>query len=67
MMAASGKGNIECVKVILAAGANALHKNVAGHTALDFAIDLKHPAVVAVLQAHLAQLDAKAEGEEEGK
>jgi ankyrin repeat protein len=70
LMAASVHGQVECVKILLAADANAQHKSNDGHTALDYAIyHKKHTAVIAVLQAHLAQLDAKAEGEgeEEGR
>ena len=51
-------GNIECVKILLAAGANALHKTHSGTTALDWAILNKNTAVEAILRAHL---EAKAE------
>jgi ankyrin repeat protein len=52
-MAASSEGHVECVKILLSAGANALHMDIVGDTALDYAIDFKHPAVEAVLRAHL--------------
>ena len=42
-----------CVKILLAAGANALHKNQYGELALSYADD---PAVCAVLRAHLEDL-----------
>ena len=58
MMMASADGHIECVKILLSAGADALHKNDNGDTALDAAILLKHPAVEAVLRAHIANLEA---------
>jgi ankyrin repeat protein len=44
LMKASIKGNVECVKILLAAGANALHKTHSGATALDLAILNKQPA-----------------------
>ena len=53
LIVASGEGHVECVKVLLAAGAYALHKSDDGFTALDFAIRYKHPAVMAILRAHL--------------
>ena len=58
MMKASANGHIECVKILLSAGANALHKDIDGNTALDVAIHCKHPAVEAVLRAHIANLEA---------
>jgi ankyrin repeat protein len=59
---ASYYGQVECVKILLAAGANALHKTDDGRTALDWAIHYKHPAVIAILRAHLeAKAEAKAE------
>ena len=57
-MKASANGHIECVKILLSAGANALHKDIDGNTALDVAIHFKHPAVEAVLRAHIANLEA---------
>jgi len=69
LMAASVHGQVECVKILLAAGSNALHKTDDGRTALDWAILKKHPAVIAILRAHL-EAKAKAEGKEreaEGK
>ena len=62
LIVASANGQVECVKILLAADANALHKTDDGFTALDVAIEEEHPAVIAILQAHLAQLDAKTEG-----
>ena len=64
LIMASAKGHVECVKILLAAGANALHKDDKGDTALDFAILFKHPAVIAILRAHL---EAKAEAEAEAE
>jgi ankyrin repeat protein len=58
LMVASAKGHVECVKILLSAGANALHKADDGGTALDAAILFKHPAVEAVLRAHIANLEA---------
>ena len=58
LMRASEVGNVECVKILLASGANALHKTDEGFTALDWAIKYKHPAVEAVLRAHLALPEA---------
>ena len=60
MIMASFNGHVECVKILLAADANALHKSDDGDTALDLAIQYKHPAVVAFLRAHL---EAKSEAE----
>ena len=60
LMVASAQGHVECIKILLASGANALHKTDVGGTALDYAISFKHPAVVAVLQAHI---EAKAKAE----
>ena len=57
-MKASANGHIECVKILLSAGANALHKADNGNTALGAAIHFKHPAVEAVLRAHIANLEA---------
>ena len=55
---------VESVKVLLAADANTLHK-ASGFTALGFAIHKKHPAVEAVLRAHLeAKLAGDAEATE---
>ena len=39
-------------------GGGVHHKDKDGHTALDVAIHFKHPAVEAVLRAHIAQLEA---------
>jgi len=58
LMVASHQGHIECVNILLAAGADALRKDINGNTALDVAIHLKHPAVEAVLRAHIANLEA---------
>ena len=58
LMIASHQGHVECVKILLSAGANALHKADDGNTALDAAILCKHPAVEAVLCAHIANLEA---------
>jgi ankyrin repeat protein len=66
LMTATDKGQVDCVKILLVAGANALYKTDAGYTALDLAIHCKHTAVIAILQAHIAQLDAKAKAEAEG-
>jgi len=49
LMVAAGKGNVEMVKVLIAAGADVNAKNKKGLTALDFAID--HPEIAAVLKA----------------
>ena len=46
-------GHVECVKILLAAGADALFKDGQGHTALDWAIHFKHTAAETVLRAHL--------------
>ena len=51
LMVASHQGHIECVT-------NALRKDINGNTALDAAIHCKHPAVEAVLRAHIANLEA---------
>jgi len=60
LMVASILGQIECVKILLASDANALHKSDMAVTALDVAIHKKHPAVIAILRAHL---EAKAKAE----
>jgi ankyrin repeat protein len=58
LMMASAQGQVECVKILLSAGADALHKADNGATALIAAIHCKHPAVEAVLRAHIANLEA---------
>ena len=60
LMKASGNGHVECVKILLASGANALQKTHKRIAALDWAIHKKQPAVIAVLRAHL---EAKSEAE----
>ena len=62
LIVASLQGHVECVEILLAAGANALQKDDAGRTALHWATHYKHPAVEAVLRAHL-EAKAKAEAE----
>ena len=52
---------MEAVELLLLNGADVHHKNSRGHTALDAAIDCNHPAVEAVLRAHIAKLEADPE------
>ena len=52
---------VEAVELLLLNGADVHHKNSRGHTALDAAIDCNHPAVEAVLRAHIAKLEADPE------
>ena len=68
MMAASSRGLVEVVELLLSNGADVHLKDIKGHNALDWAIHFKHPAVEAVLRAHIAHLEAarsEAEAEEE--
>jgi ankyrin repeat protein len=58
LMAASVKGLVEVVELLLSNCADVHRKNIDGHSALDYAIDYKHPTVEAVLRAHIAQLEA---------
>ena len=58
LMATSIEGHIECIKILLSAGANALYMDIIGVTALKCAIHCKHAEVEAVLRAHIANLEA---------
>ena len=60
-MAASVMGFVEVVELLLPNGADVHLKDNKGRTALDMAIRYKHPAVKAVLRAHIAQLEAARE------
>ena len=53
LIIASTNGLVEAVELLLSNGADVHFKNIIGHTALDAAIHFKHPAVEAVLRAHL--------------
>ena len=53
LIVASGRGFVEAVELLLKNGADVHLKNNGGFTALDHAIDSKHPSVEAVLRAHL--------------
>ena len=53
--AASHQGHAEVVSVLLAAGSDVHLKSDKGYTALDAAILYKHPAVIALLLAHIAK------------
>ena len=66
LMIASGNGLAEVVELFLSNGADVHLKEKDGPSALDFAIGLKHPAVEAVLRAHIAQLEAARERGEGG-
>jgi ankyrin repeat protein len=67
-MAASQRGNVEAVELLLLNGANVHHKDSRGITALDLADQFNHPSVEAVLRAHIAKLEAAGrEGEGEGR
>ena len=52
---ASHQGHAEVVSVLLAAGSDVHLKTDNGDTALDVAILFKHPAVMALLLAHIAK------------
>ena len=52
---ASGEGHAEVASVLFAAGSDVHLKTDTGHTALDVAIYYKHPAVMALLLAHIAK------------
>ena len=52
---ASHQGHAEVVSVLLAAGSDVHLKTDNGRTALDLAIYYKHPAVIALLLAHIAK------------
>jgi serine/threonine-protein phosphatase 6 regulatory ankyrin repeat subunit B len=54
---ASLKGFAEIVSVLLAAHPEVHLKDNKGFSALDVAIDLNHTAIVALLQAHIAQTE----------
>ena len=66
LMIASAKGLVEVVELLVSNGADVHLKGKKGHTALDAAIRYKHPAVEAVLRAHIAHI-AKLEAEAAGK
>ena len=57
LMVASQKGHLQCVDVLLAAGAHPRYANHKGTTALDAAKHFKHPQIVALLKAKIAELD----------
>jgi ankyrin repeat protein len=60
LIMASHQGHIDVVRSLLAAGADprlAIHN---GFTALDIAKDSKHPQIVALLEAKIAELDCSA-------
>ena len=52
---AAKRGHIECVKSLLAAGANKDQANIHGHTPLDTAAEKGHTEIVAVLEAAAAE------------
>ena len=53
--ATSHQGHAEVASVLLAAGSDVHLKSDEGYTALDAAIYYKHPAVIALLLAHIAK------------
>jgi ankyrin repeat protein len=57
LMIASVNGFVEAVELLLSNGADVHLKANKGRTALNIAIHHKHHAVVAVLRAHIAQLE----------
>ena len=59
---ASIKGYTNVVKALLDANADVFHTDSNGATALDFAIEHKHAAIIDMLKAHIAQRDTKLEG-----
>ena len=65
LMVASGRGLVEVVELLLSNGADVHIKGINGRTALDWAIHFKHPAVEAILRAHIAKLEAEAEAARE--
>ena len=56
LMSASQDGFVETVRVLLAAGADPPVVAIRGLTALSQAKNFKHPTVVALLEAHLSEL-----------
>ena len=50
-MAASAKGQVECVKILLSAGADVFLGD--GRAALDWAIQNNNTAVIVLLRAHI--------------
>ena len=62
LMYACFNGMKESVKALLDANADVLYTTANGSTALGVAIHYKHPAVIDMLKAHIAQRDTKLEG-----
>ena len=59
---ASEYGHTKVVKALLDANADVFHTAANGFTALSIAIHFKHPAIVDMLKAHIAQKDTKLDG-----
>jgi len=57
---ASQNGHIDVVRSLLAAGADPPHADHNGFTALDIAKHYKHPQIVALLEAKIAELNRSA-------
>ena len=57
---ASQNGHIDVVRSLLAAGADPPHADHNGLTALDVAKHYKHPQIVALLEAYIAELNRSA-------
>ena len=55
LMMAANFGHAAVVKALLDANAGVFHTRPNGGTALDIAICRKHPAVISMLKAHIAQ------------
>ena len=62
LMFACVKGMKDAVKVLLDANADVFLTTADGRTALSAAIYSKHPAIIDMLKAHIAQRDTKLEG-----
>ena len=62
LIGACACGMKDVVKILLDANADVFHTLHNVESALSCAITMKHPAVIVMLKAHIAQKDTKLEG-----